>query len=461
MWERISQTYHCVVIQNNFELPSYRLFGSKDASDIHGRVNFITRLNMKFYEYAQKHDWLLINDINYLSAAYGLEKWNDAFYWHMYKCSPSPQAIPLLAFGIAKIIKSVFGKNKKALVLDLDNTLWGGVVGDDGQQNLVIGQETSEGQVFSEFQDYLGQLKSLGVMLTINSKNDYENALLGLNHPDSKLKPEDFIIIKANWEPKDKNLLEISTELNILPESLVFIDDNPAEREIVRINVPGCAVPEMSNPEHYISIIDGSGFFEVTSFSDDDIKRNDMYKKNVERARLEASFVDYNDYLLSLDMHAHIKKFEPLYTARISQLTNKSNQFNLTTKRYTQAEVEEVAVSDKHIALYGRLEDKFGDNGVVSVVIGSITEDVLNMELWIMSCRVLKRDMEFAMIDALVSEAIKRKIRLIRGYYYPTMKNAMVKTFMVQWDLKRSPRMKPEILYGNLIYLKIMRINVK
>jgi FkbH-like protein len=429
IWERISTVYHCTVIQNNFELPSFRLFGNKDASDIHGRVNFISRLNMKFYEYAQTHTWFFINDINYLSAAYGLEKWNDSFYWHMYKYSPVPQAIPSLAFSVARIIKSVFGKNKKAFVLDLDNTLWGGIVGDDGQENLVIGQETSEGQVFSEFQDYLKQYKDLGVMLTVNSKNDYDNALLGLNHPDGILKPDDFIIIKANWEPKDKNLSEISTELNILPESLVFVDDNPAEREIVRSSIPGCAVPEITVPEHYIDIIDRSGFFEITSFSDDDKNRNEMYKKNIERSNLEASFIDYGDYLLSLNMHADIKKFEPLYMARIAQLTNKSNQFNLTTKRYTQPEIENVAASDDHITIYGKLEDKFGDNGVVSVVIGHIKGNTLDMELWIMSCRVLKRDMEFAMLDELIMEAKKRNITLVRGFYYPTVKNAMVKNF--------------------------------
>lgn len=429
MWDQIAKIYACPVIQNNFEYPPYRLLGNKDASDVHGRTNYVTRLNCKFYDYAENHENFYINDINYLSADCGLEKWLDSFYWHMYKYSPAVPVIPCLAFSVAKIMKSLYGKNKKGFVLDLDNTLWGGIVGDDGADNLVIGPETSMGQVYSEFQEYIKLHKDLGVLLNVNSKNEEENALAGLNHPDGVLRPEDFIVIKANWNAKDKNLIEIAEELKILPESLVFVDDNPAERYIVESQVQGVSVPELDKVENYIKLLDKSGFFEVTNFSSDDLKRNEMYQENKKRAKVESSFEDYTEYLKSLQMKAVIAPFESVYMARIAQLTNKSNQFNLTTKRYTQSEIEEIAASQDYVTLYGKLTDKFGDNGVVSVVIGKKKAQVLCVELWLMSCRVLKRDMEFAMMDELVGRCKQLGIEEMQGVYIPTAKNKMVEKF--------------------------------
>ena len=428
MWGKIENTYHCPVIQNNFEYPFYRLLGNADATDIHGRVSYINRLNERFASYAREHKDFFIQDINYLSATYGLDRWSDPLYWHMYKYALSMEAIPTLAYNVSNMIKSIYGKNKKALALDLDNTLWGGIVGDDGVENLEIGPETSMGQVYSEFQGYIKQLKDIGVILNVCSKNEEENAIGGLNHPDGVLKPDDFIVIKANWDPKSKNLSDTAKELNLLPESFVFVDDNPAEREIVRTQL-NVVSPEIGSVEDYIRVIDHSGFFEVTNFSADDAKRNEMYKENAKRAQLEASFDNYGDYLKSLEMKGTIRSFEPIYMERIAQLSNKSNQFNLTTRRYTRAEIEDIANSDEYIEIYGKLEDKFGDNGVVSVVIGHKNGDILDMDLWIMSCRVLKRDMEFAMMDQLVHKAQKAGIKIIRGYYYPTAKNKMVRDF--------------------------------
>jgi FkbH-like protein len=429
MWDKLISTYHCPIIQNNFDRPQYRLLGNKDIFDICGRTNFIMRLNQKVYEYAQNHNDFYINDIDYLAASFGLEKWHNPRFWHLYKYALCVPAIPEFSFSIANIIKSIYGKNKKAFVLDLDNTLWGGVVGDDGAQNLAIGPEVAMGQAFSEFQNYIKAHKDLGIMLNIASKNDYENAIAGLNHPDSSLHPDDFISIKANWENKDKNIREIASELNIGQDSLVFVDDNPVERSIVREQLKDVSVVEIAEVENYISGIDKSGFFETTNFSEDDIKRNQMYKENAQRAQIEQSFENYTDFLLSLNMQAVISDFEPVYMQRITQLTNKSNQFNLTTKRYTESDMEEASKSVHHIRLAGRLADKFGDNGLVSVVIGRKENKVLHIELWIMSCRVLKRDMEFAMLDRLVYECGKCNIEKIIGYYYPTAKNKMVKEF--------------------------------
>ena len=429
IWESLKEKYNCPIIQNNFELPLYRLLGNKDASDIHGKVNYIGRLNNSFYEYAQNNDNFYICDINYISADYGLSRWHNEFYYHMYKYAMDVNAIPYVAFNVANIIKSLFGKNKKGFVLDLDNTLWGGVIGDDGVEGIQLGPEEAIGQAYSEFQRYLKEHKQLGIILNIDSKNDYENAIAGLNHPDSELHEDDFVDIKANWEAKDINFENIAKEVNLLPESLVFIDDNPAERHIVTEQLKGVIAPEIGSIENYIKVIDRSGFFEVTTLSKDDLKRNEMYMQNAQRIKAEASFSNYNDYLLSLDMKGIIRSFEPVYYDRIAQLSNKSNQFNLTTHRYTVNEIEEIAKNDDYIALYGKLIDRFGDNGLVSVVIGHIEENVCKIDLWIMSCRVLKRDLEYAMMDELVKRCKNKGINKIYGYYYPTAKNGMVKDF--------------------------------
>lgn len=429
LWEHLHAVYGCPVIQNNFEPPFYRLLGNRDASDHRGRWNYIQRLNQMFYEYADTHQDFYIHDICYEAADYGLERWSDPFYWNMYKYAMCVPAIPYTAFQLSRIIKSIFGRNKKVLNLDLDNTLWGGVIGDDGPENIEIGQETSLGQTYAEFQDYLKQHKKLGVLLSVNSKNNEETALSGLERADSVLKREDFVAFRANWEPKSQNLYATAEELKLLPESFVFVDDNPAEREIVRQEVPGAAVPEITKVEEYIRVLDRSGFFEVTNFSEDDLKRNEMYLANEQRNRMQKNFSDYGDYLRSLEMKAGIGAFDQAYFSRIAQLTNKSNQFNLTTHRYSQSEIEQIAADPQYLTLCGRLEDKFGDNGVVSIVIGRKEKDVLHIELWLMSCRVLKRDMEYAMMDTLVKQCRDCGIRQIYGYFYPTAKNAMVKDF--------------------------------
>lgn len=432
VWENLIRKYHCPIIQNNFEYPFFRLMGNKDASDFHGRVNFVTRLNCMFYEYAQKHEDFYICDVNYISASYGLDKWSLPFYWHMYKYAVSVPAIPYLSFNVANIVKAIYGKNKKVLNIDLDNTLWGGIIGDDGVDRIEIGQETPLAQSYSEFQEYLKLHKQLGILLTVNSKNEEDVALSGLERPDSILKKEDFVAICANWEPKSENLIEIADRLNLLPVSFVFVDDNPAEREIVQVQVPGVAVPDIDRVENYIRIIDKSGFFEVTAYSKEDQERGRMYAENAVRRQEETKFKDYNEYLKSLEMQGEIQSFVSLYMSRIAQLTNKSNQFNLTTKRYSRSDIEAIAKNPDYITLYGKLTDKFGDNGVVSVVIGRISgenREELHMELWLMSCRVLKRDMEFAMMDELVTRAKKEGVKRIIGYYYPSAKNGMVKGF--------------------------------
>ncbi len=426
MWEHLSEKYHCPIIQNNFELPSYRLLGNRDAYDYHGMVWFVTELNRRFADYAASHNDFYLHDIHYLSARYGLDKWSEPSYWYLYKYALCVPAIPDFAYSLTRIIRSVYGKNKKVLALDLDNTLWGGVIGDDGQEGIAIGQETAEAEAFTEMQEYCKAHKQLGVLLTVCSKNDMENACLGLSHPDSILHEDDFVAIKANWNPKDQNLMQTAEELSLLPESFVFVDDNPVERDIVSAQLPGTAAPPFETPAECIRVLDGAGYFEVTTLSAADASRSEMYQANVKRAQLQSAYASYTDYLLGLEMDADILDFTPVALPRIVQLTNKSNQFNLTTRRYTQSEMEQIADSDKHIRLYGRLRDKFGDNGIVSVVIGEIVEAKLHIDLWLMSCRVLKRNMEFAMLDELVVQCRRRGVQSICGYYYRTAKNGMV-----------------------------------
>ena len=429
MWDKLEEKYHCPIIQNNFDRPNYRLMGNRDIWDFRGRSNYISRLNQKFYSYAQLHNNFYINDLEYISQDYGLSEWNNSLYWHMYKCAMCMDAIPYVAQSVANIIKSIYGKNKKVLALDLDNTLWGGIVGDDGVEGIKIGPEVSKGQVYSEFQQYCKRLKDIGVVLAVDSKNEMENALAGLNHPDGSLRPGDFVNIKANWNSKDQNLREIADELSLGIDSFVFVDDNPAEREIVSAQLPEVSTPSMDGVENYIRILDHSGYFEVTTLAQEDLKKTEMYYAKAEASKAVCAFADYGEYLDSLQMHAYIDSFKPIYFQRIAQLINKSNQFNLTTLRLSEDDVQQMQETAGYICLCGRLTDRFADNGLVTVVIANAEDDVLHIKLWVMSCRVFKREMENVMMNALVEEAKKRGINKIIGHYYPTAKNGIVKDF--------------------------------
>lgn len=421
--------FGCPVIVNNFDLPVCRVMGSREGSAAGGRVRFVRRLNEALAQLADTTPNLYLNDLAYLQAVYGMDVFSSQTAWYAYKYAVSIDCIPYLCQSVANIIKSLFGRNKKALALDLDNTLWGGVIGDDGPEGIVLGSESPAGMAYSEFQSYLKALSRLGVLLNVCSKNEAANAEAGFARADSVLKKEDFVSFKANWEPKHLNLAAMAKELNLLPESFVFVDDNPAEREIVRRELPAVTVPEMTAPEDYIKALDRGGYFEVTTLSADDRKRTEMYRQNAQRAALEQSFGSYEDYLKSLEMVGEFGPFDSAHAERITQLINKTNQFNLTTRRYSAAEVESLLGDEGHITLYGRLIDKFGDNGIVTALIGAVRGDALDIELWIMSCRTFKRQLEHAMFDQLAAAARARGLRRIIGHYYPTAKNLLVRDF--------------------------------
>jgi len=427
LWKKIHTELGALIIQNNFDLPSLRPLGNLETSELFGRVNFLMRLNAEFASFARNNSRFLINDILYLSAQVGLADWFGPSYWYNFHMALSPTATVAMARNFAGIVKSVYGKSKKCLVLDLDNTLWGGIIGDDGMQNLVLGQEHPVGEAFLDFQRYVKELHRRGVILAVCSKNDAENAKEGFSHPDTILKLQDFDSFKANWNPKPENIREIASELNIGLDSIVFVDDNPAERALVADQLPEVAVPDMGlDVSRFAEVLERERYFELDRVVPDDVNRSAYYSGNAQRSAFQSGFGDYGQFLASLEMTAEIGPFLPIYLERITQLINKTNQFNLTTERYTIAKVESLARDFGYITLYGRLADRFGDNGLVSVLIGRIVESNVELDLWLMSCRVLNREMEFAMFDALVEQCHARGVRKIVGVYIPSKKNAMV-----------------------------------
>jgi len=427
-WKKLEAHYGAIILQNNFELPPVRLYGNLDAVHATGLVAFVTALNARFAEAARADAALCLQDLCYLAASYGLEKWHDAAFYALYKVALASDAIPLLAHNLAAMIGALYGKTKKCLVLDLDNTLWGGVVSEDEVAGLALGRETALGASYLAWQRYLLRLKARGILLAVCSKNDEDIAKSGFSHPDCLLKPDDFLSFQANWEPKSENIRRIADDIGIGLDSLVFVDDNPAERALVREQLPMVAVPEVEGgvPFSYIRAIEDGRYFETLTLSSDDLQRNATYRGNRARKQLAQASGSYDDFLQGLAMKAEIAPFREVYLARIAQLTNKSNQFNLTTRRYTEEELRTMAGDSACLTLYGRLVDRFGDNGLVSVIVARREGGDLRILLWLMSCRVLKRGMEAAMLDALVERARAMGAEALLGDYFPTKKNAMV-----------------------------------
>jgi len=427
IWQALGENVPCQIIQNNFELPPHAILGNMDAVAPGGHARFVMELNQAFAREAAGNTKLLIQDIHGISARTGLNQWFDWDRWYSYKILWTPEANLAVARSLNSMLRALYGKSRKVLVLDLDNTLWGGVIGDDGADNILIGRETPVAEAYTAFQEYCLSLRNRGVLLAVCSKNDEETARQGFEHPDSVLKLEHFSCFKANWDPKHENIRDIARELNLGEDSFVFVDDNPAERAIVEAQVPGIAVPDIGKDvSSYAAIIDAGRYFEPVSLSTEDMERAALYADNSQRAAFSAKFADYGEYLDSLEMTAEIDTFKPVYIERIAQLTNKTNQFNLTTRRYTLAEMEAIAGDARHIGIYGKLSDRFGDNGLISIVLGRREESTVHLDLWLMSCRVLKREMELAMLDALAARARAAGATRLYGYYIPTKKNGMV-----------------------------------
>lgn len=427
MWVQLERRYGCPIIQNNFERPLYRVLGNQDIAEEIGGSNFVFRLNDYMYHYKQSHTNFYVHDVDGISARFGLRSWQEPRYWYLYKYALNINAIPEFSYSLFTIVKSLLGRNKKVLALDADNTLWGGVIGECGAENIELGTETASGQIYLEWQQYISQLKKSGILLSIVSKNEQKSADEGLEHPSGLLHRKDFAAVRIDWENKDVNLQYIAEELNIGLEQIVFVDDNPAERKLVEINLPMVSVVNEDKAERFIQVLDAAGYFEATVLTKEDLKRNEMYCENEKRTRFQETFVDYNDYLKNLQMKAVIKNFEPLYVSRITQLINKTNQFNFTMLRCTEEEVRRIMLDASYMTLYGRLADVFGDNGIVSLMIGEKKNNILHICLFVMSCRVFKREMEYAMMDAAVLWCTNNQIEKIKGYYIPGAKNQILK----------------------------------
>lgn len=427
IWQSLDQHVGCQIIQNNFELPTTAILGNLDAVLAGGRSRFVLELNRAMAAEASGNPKLLLQDLFSIAARIGTNQWFDPERWFSYKLANTVEGSYAIANSLKSLVTAIYGRSRKLLVLDLDNTLWGGVIGDDGADKIVIGRETPVAEAYTAFQEYCLRLRDRGVLLAVCSKNNDDVARSGFDHPDSVLKLEHFSAFKANWDPKHENILQIAHELNLGADSFVFVDDNPAERAIVEGQIPGVAVPNVgADVSKYAAIVEEGRYFEVTSLGKEDFVRAKLYEENAQRAQLEQKFANYGEYLDSLEMTAEIDRFNPTYMERIAQLTNKTNQFNLTTRRYTLAEIESTVRDGKHIGIYGRLTDRFGDNGLISIVLGRQEGSDLHLDLWLMSCRVLKRDMELAMLDAIAMRAQSAGLHRLVGYYIPTKKNGMV-----------------------------------
>lgn len=431
-WAIAKREFGCTVIQQT-ALPVFPLLmGSNEHRLAESPRERIRRFNLELRQAADQ-DGVPLLAIEDQVAADGTNAWYDPALWHRSKQEVHPRIGHVYGDLLVRLIAADRGLSAKCLVLDLDNTLWGGVIGDDGLHGIQLGQGSSMGEAFVAFQRYVLGLKRRGVILAVCSKNDETNALAPFEqHPEMVLKRDDIACFVANWEDKASNLRKIARALNIGLDSLVFADDNPFERNLVREELPEVRVPELpDDPSFYISTIADAGYFEALSVTAEDRERGHQYQANVERELLRESTTDLTTYLQNLQMQLISNPFDEVSLVRVTQLINKTNQFNLTTRRYTEAEVRAVMNDPRTVSLQLRLLDKFGDNGIIAILIAKVqpNEDAVIdavIDTWLMSCRVLGRQVEEACLNILAGRAKELGARRLIGEYYPTAKNGMV-----------------------------------
>lgn len=428
-WRLAREHFACPVIQQ-MALPVYPpLVGGNEHRLAGSRAEFVTRLNAALREIADQ-DGVDVLALDRRVARDGLRAWHDPGLWHHAKQEVSPLAGPMYGELVMRLVAAQRGRSYKALVLDLDNTIWGGVVGDDGVEGLVLGQGSALGEAFADFQDYARELSRRGVILAACSKNDEKNALEPFDrHPEMVLKRSEIASFVANWSDKPSNLRAIAAELNIGLDALVFVDDNPFERDLVRRELPIVAVPEVGDdPTSYAQTIADAGYFEAVAVTEEDRARSGQYQSNRERDVLKASVTDLDSYLRGLEMRLIWRRFDRVGLARTVQLINKTNQFNLTTRRYSEADVLAVMEDKRAFGAQLRLVDRFGDNGIIAIVIGRLHENAdLVIDTWLMSCRVLGRQVEPTTLNLVAALAKELGAKRLVGEYIPTSKNGMVR----------------------------------
>lgn len=427
-WNMIEANIKCRILYFNFVELNDSVFGNY-ANKIEASFIYQQRkLNMLLMDGAIQYKNVFIVDLAQIQNVYGRNVLFDEKFYYSAKMPLSLEILPEVAKQVVDIIDALRGNIKKCVVLDLDNTLWGGVIGDDGMGGIEIG-ELGSGHAFSDLQMWLKELKNRGVVLAVCSKNNEDTAKEPfLKHPEMVLRLEDISIFVANWDDKVSNIRHIQQTLNLGMDSFVFLDDNPFERNMVRTMITNITVPELpEDPAQYLTYLQGLNLFETSSYSEEDKNRTFHYRAEIGRVSLQKQFTSIDDYLIELEMVAEAKPFDKFNYPRISQLTQRSNQFNLRTVRYTEAEIEAIAKDDKYLTIYFTLKDKFGDHGLVSVVIlEKQNNDTLFVDTWLMSCRVLKRGMEEFIVNKIIQTARDNGFRIIVGEYLKTPKNAMV-----------------------------------
>ncbi len=428
-WKLARDAFKCPILQQAALPVHLPVLGLNEHRLPGSRARYLARLNEALRPMAEAEgvDILSVDD---RAARDGVLAWHDSGLWHRSKQEVSPTAAPLYGDLVGRWLAAKQGRSFKCLVLDLDNTVWGGVIGDDGMEGIAIGQGSALGEAYTAFQDYCRELTRRGIILAVCSKNDEVNAVEPFEkHPDMVLKRGDIASFVANWSDKAGNIRSIAEELNIGLDSLVFIDDNPFERNLVRQELPMVAVPEVSDdPVGYPIALSDAGYFEGLSVTDEDRERTSQYQGNKARDALKASATDLPAYLRGLEMNLIAKPFDRVGLQRIVQLINKSNQFNLTTRRYTDEDILAVMADPDAFGLQLRLLDRFGDNGVIAIIIGRLLEQKdLLIDTWLMSCRVLGRQVEPTTLNLIAEQAKKLGAKRLVGEYIPTKKNGMVK----------------------------------
>ena len=405
------------------------VFGSYATKVTSSFTYQVRKLNMGLMDLSQRYANLFICDIAGLQNKLGRDMMFAPNVYVSTEMVLSIDALPYVASRVMDIICAIKGQFKKCLILDLDNTVWGGVIGDDGLEGIQLGHGLGIGKAFTEFQMWVKKLKQRGVIICVASKNNEETAKEPFEkHPDMVLKLEDIAVFQANWETKVDNIRTIQRILNIGFDSMVFLDDNPFERNIVRENIPGITVPELpQDPGEYLEYLYSLNLFETASYSQADKDRTKQYQVEAQRVSLQKTFSNEADFLKSLDMISVVSGFNKFNTPRVAQLSQRSNQFNLRTVRYTEADIEALGQDPDVIDLSFTLEDKFGDNGLIAVIImKKQDEETLFIDTWFMSCRVLKRGMEDFTLNTMVEAAREKGYKRIIGEYLPTPKNKMV-----------------------------------
>ena len=429
IWRLARSTFRCPIIQQTAVPVHIPVLGNNEHRLPSSRARFLDRLNHDLRLMAEA-DGIDLLALDTRVAQDGIARWHDHALWHRSKQEIPPAAAPLYGDLVARLLAAKQGRSSKCLVFDLDNTIWGGVVGDDGVEGIVLGQGSALGEAYVAFQEYARELAHRGVILAVCSKNDEANALEPFErHPEMVLKRADIASFVANWSDKANNIRAIAQELNIGLDSLVFVDDNPFERELVRRELSAVAVPEVvDDPTYFAKAIADAGYFESLSVTDEDRERTSQYRGNRDREAARASATDLDSYLRSLDMRLIWRRFDRVGLQRTVQLINKSNQFNLTTRRYTEDEVLAVMEDPAAFGLQLRLLDRLGDNGVIAILIGRLQSDSdLYIDTWLMSCRVLGRQVEQTTLNLIAQEARQLGARRLIGHYIPTKKNGIVK----------------------------------